>query len=391
VITILVSYSEVNHLGLHQTITPQVKGEWTILGALSIMHFGMRIKLYIFRTLIEVFLGTLAVLYGVMFIIQWIQVGALLTINDADIIFLAMVPMSAFVIPMGLIFSTLIVLEKFSSESEIIAMKACGVRSRSIFAPIIFLSVAAMLVHLSISTFMGPLSMKTIQTRLLQIAPQRVFSFLKEREFDDTFKDIIIYVESVNQRQREFKGVFIETSGTERAVISAEKGTLEATPGAIMMKLDKGSIFMSTKTVDRYLTFDEYSFSLEADLTSQLHIKTFDTATQDEFKQLMKKNHDPKLIKEYHNRISFPVLNIILALVGISFGVVSPRSPRFTGFITGIGTIVGYYLIYIMADRAVKGQILDPVFGAWLPNIIFCLGLALVWGYQRVISRKGGI
>jgi lipopolysaccharide export system permease protein len=351
----------------------------------------MRIKLYIFKTLIEVFLGTLAVLYGVMFIIQWIQVGNLLTISDADIIFLAMVPMSAFVIPMGLIFSTLLVLEKFSSESEIIAMKACGVHSRSIFAPFIFMSVIAMFTHLFISTYLGPISMKNIQVKLLQVAPQRIFSFLKEREFDDTFKNIIIYVESVNQRKQEFKSVFIETSGKDRAVISAEKGTLKATPGSIMMKLKKGSIFMSTKSVDRYLIFDEYAFSLEADFTNQLRIKTFDTATQDEFKKMIQKNHDPKLVKEYYNRIAFPVLNIILALVGISFGIVSPRSPRFTGFIVGIGTIVGYYLIYIMSDRAVKGQLLDPLFGAWIPNIIFCLGLIVLWGYRKYAYGKGGI
>jgi lipopolysaccharide export system permease protein len=350
----------------------------------------MRIKIYIFKSLIEVYLGTLAVLYGVMFIIQWIQVGSLLSIRDADMIMLAMVPMSAFVIPMGLIFSTLLVLEKFSSESEIIAMKACGVRSRSIFAPILFMSVAAMLIHIIISTYLGPLSMKTIQTRLLQVAPQRVFSFLKEREFDDTFKNIIIYVESVNQRKREFKGAFIETSGKDRAVITSERGTLEVTPGAIMMKLKKGSIFMSTKSVDRYLTFDEYAFSLEADLENQLHIKSFDTATQSEFRELIKKDPSPKLIKEYHNRISFPVLNIILGLVGISFGIVSPRSPRFTGFIVGIGTIVGYYLIFVLADRAVKGEVLNPMLGAWLPNAVFCLGLALLWLYRRYRYGEGG-
>jgi lipopolysaccharide export system permease protein len=352
----------------------------------------MRIQLYIFKSLIEIFFGTLAVLYGVMLIVQWIEVGGFLSLNEADILFLSMVPMTAFVLPMSLVFSTLLVLEKFSSESEVIAMKACGVRSRTIFAPIILLAVAAMILHVSITTYLGPLSMKSIQGRLVQIAPQRVFSFLKEREFDNSFKDIVIYVESVNQRARQFKGVFIETSGKERAVITAEKGTLEATPGYIMMKLKNGSIFMSSKSIDRYLSFDQYSFTLETDLSREFSIKSYDTATQAEFRELMKKKRDPKTKKEYYNRISFPVLNLILAIVGISFGIVSPRSPRFTGFIVGIGTIVGYYLVYVLADRAVKGTLVSPFVGAWIPNIAFCILLLAVWGWRKVLSaERGGI
>lgn len=356
----------------------------------GIMQSRMRIQLYIFKTLIEIFFGTLAVLYGVMLIVQLIQVGGFLSLKETDILFLSMVPMTAFVLPMSLIFSTLLVLEKFSSESEIIAMKACGVRSRIIFSPIILLAVAAMILHVSITTYLGPMSMKGIQSRLVQIAPQRVFSFLKEREFDDSFKNIIIYVESVNQRERQFKGVFIETSGKDRAVITAEKGTLEATPGSIMMKLKNGSIFMSSKSIDRYLTFDQYAFALETNLSSQFSIKRFDTATQAEFRELMKKKKDPKLKKEYYNRISFPVLNLILALVGITFGIVSPRSPRFTGFIVGIGTIVGYYLFYVLADRAVKGTLVSPLLGAWIPNIAFCILLLVVWGWKKVLSEKRG-
>ncbi len=353
----------------------------------------MRIQWYIFTTLIEIFFGTLAVLYGVMLIVQLIQVGGFLSLKEADILFLSMVPMTAFVLPMSLVFSTLLVLEKFSSESEIIAMKACGVRSRHIFAPIILLAVAAMILHISITTFLGPMSMKSIQGRLVQIAPQRVFSFLKEREFDNSFKDVIIYVESVNQKARQFKGAFIETSGKDRAVITAEKGTLEATPGTIMMKLHNGSIFMSSKSIDRYLTFDQYAFALETDASNQFSIKRFDTATQEEFRDLLKMKHnDPKLLKEYYNRVAFPVLNLILALVGISFGIVSPRSPRFTGFIVGIGTIVGYYLVYVLADRAVKGGLVSPFFGAWMPNTAFCIMLLAVWGRRKIQSAgRGGV
>lgn len=350
----------------------------------------MRISRYILTSLIEVFLGTLAVLYGVMFIIQWIRVGSLISLKDMDLLLMAMVPMSVFVIPMALIFSTLMVLERLSSESEIIAMKACGVRSRTIYAPVMVMSLVAMLLHGFISTYLGPWSMKTIQTRLLKEAPQKAIAFLKEREFDDTFKNIIVYVESVNQKKRKFTGVFIETSGKEHAVITSEKGSIDVVPGAVMMKLKNGSMFMSTKTVDRYITFDEYVFSLEADVSNQFQIRSYDTATQPEFGQMIRKDPRPKWIKEYHNRISFPVLNLILGLMGISFGIVRPRSPKFTGFIVGLSTIVGYYLVFVLSDRMVKGHLVDPVLAAWTPNAVFCVVLAVVWLSRRFTFSEGG-
>ena len=100
----------------------------------------MRIKRYIFLSLVEVFGGTIAVLFGVMLIIQWITLGKALSMRDIDVLLLAMVPLSSFVIPMGLLFTILIVLERLSVESEIIAMKACGVKSLAIYLPVIFMS-----------------------------------------------------------------------------------------------------------------------------------------------------------------------------------------------------------------------------------------------------------
>lgn len=343
----------------------------------------MRVRRYVFVHLMEVFSGTLAVLFGVMLIVQWIRIGRAISLRDLDILLLAMVPMSSFVIPMALLFSILLVLERLSVESEIIAMKACGVRAATIHTPILLLASACMLLHLAVSTCLGPLSMKKIQSDLAREAPKKILAFLEEREFNDTFKDLVVYVEAVNQKKREIRGIFLETSGREHAVITSEKGTIEADRGTITMRLVNGSVFMPSGQADRYLTFDEYLFSLETDLASQLRIKSYDTATQPEFRRLLEEEKpQPKRVKEYHNRYAFPLFNLILAVVGISFGIQRPRSPRFTGFIVGLSTVLGYYLVFVMSDRLVKVGALDPVVGAWLPNVAFAGALACLWAWR---------
>lgn len=350
----------------------------------------MIVQRYIILNLARVFVSSALVLYGVMLVVEWIRIGRFISLRELDVLFYAMVPMAIFIIPMALLFSVLMVLERLSTESEIIAMKACGVRNHTLYLPIIVLSIVCMAGHMAVSTYLGPLSMGRIQARLMEKAPEKIYAFLKEREFDDTFKGIIIYIESINQVQRELKGVFIETQGKDPSIITADTGTIDISPSGIMMRLINGSIFTKNTAATRYITFEEYVFSLEANLGRQLRIRTYETATQGSLRQLIRENPAPKWVKEYHNRFSFPVLNVILGLIGISFGIQRPRSPRFTGFIVGISTIMGYYLAFIFADRLVKGGLLDPVVGAWLPNMIFCGVLVAIGVSRRYHFGEGG-
>ncbi|HDP26204.1 MAG TPA: YjgP/YjgQ family permease [Deltaproteobacteria bacterium] len=351
----------------------------------------MRISRYIGGSLIEVFLASCAVLYAVMVIVEWVRIGAFISFRELDILLLAMVPMSIFVLPMALIFSVLIVLERLSSDSEIIAMKACGVSMRTIASPILVLSLACMIINLIMSTFAGPVSMQRIQDRLLEAAPKKMYAFLTERKFDNTFKDLVFYVESVDHAERVLNTVFLETTGTEKTIITAEKGFLDLGQSGIMMRLINGSMYMEKGASRRWLTFDEYVFSLEANLARELRIRTYDTATQPQLRIMISEDPRPRMIKEYHNRFAFPVLNIILALIGITFGIQKPRTQKFTGFIAGLGTIMGYYLVFVFADRLVKGGVLDPVLGAWLPNMAFGIVLLLVVVWRRSPLGKARI
>jgi len=321
-----------------------------------------------------------------MFIVEWLRIGSLLSFNDIDVLIISMVPMAVFIIPMSLIFSTLMVLERLSSESEIIAMKACGVKGRSIFLPIIGLSFVCMVGHMFITTQLGPLSLENMQKRLIQDAPSKIYSILKEREFDNTFKGLIVYIESVNRVDRELNNVYIETTGKQGSIITAESGTLDVASSNIMMRLNKGSMYMDRASLQRYVSFDEYMFTIEADFARELRLRQDKTATQPVLKNLIRDNPDPRWVKEYHNRYAFPVLNLILGFTGIIFGVQKPRSPKYTGFIVGIGTILGYYMAFLFADRLVKGDIMDPCLGAWVPNMIFLgvIGTLLIWRRSNI-------
>ncbi len=353
---------------------------------------AMIIKRYVLSHLLKLFFGASLVLYGVMLIVELVQIGQIVSGNDLDIFILALIPTAVFVIPMALIFSVLMALEKFSVESEIIAMQACGIRRSSIYGPVLGLSLACMILHVGISTYLGPLSMQKIQARLVQKAPEKVYAFLSEREFIDTFKGITLYIESVNRQARRLTNVFIETKGKTHSVIAAERGTIDIRPSGILMRLVDGSLYMESEKALRYITFGEYDFFLEADFRRKLKIRSADALTQTQLLEKIRgEQRTPKLIKEYYTRFAFPFLNIILGLVGLQFGIQKPRSPRHTGIVVGIATILCYYLVFLMSDRLVKGEVLNPTLGAWIPDLIFLFLLGAFWAVRRFRLRKGAV
>jgi LPS export ABC transporter permease LptF len=314
--------------------------------------------------------------------------GRFISLDDADLMLLAFVPLGRFVVPMAFLFSVLIMLERLSSDSEIIAMRACGVKNININLPVIWFSIFCTIISVLISTWLGPLSMEIIQKRIIEDAPKKVYAFIKERDFDDSFKGITFYVGSVDQKNKTMKQIFIESKDKVPYVVTADKGSIDMGASEIVLKLYNGSLFMEKDNMLRFITFDEYDFVLDFNLNRELGIKTWETASSPKLKELIQKDPDPKWIKEYYNRYSFPVLNLVLGLVGITFGFRKPRSSKYVGFIIGISAVIAYYFVFIMTDRLVKVDKIDPVLGAWIPNIAFFLLIVLVWIVRALYQKR---
>ncbi len=335
---------------------------------------------YVFSNVLRSFTAILLVLSAVALIAEWMRFGSIISIKDIDLLMLSLLPVATFAIPMSVLFSVLLVMDRLSSDSEIIAMKASGITWHSIYAPVLVFSAMCMVVHLAISTYIGPMAMAKLQQRVMREAKQKIYSFIEERDFQTMFRGLIVYVDAVDRASHELRGIFIETFGAHPSVITAKMGYIKLGKTRLTLTLKHGSIFTSPKDIFRYVTFDEYTFSINANLSRELSFRPYDSATLPQLRQMIRKNPNQDWIKEYHSRLALPVLNLILGMIGITFGYQGPaRGTRRRGFLIGIGTIVAYYMVFVLSSRLAKGEIIGPVAGAWLPDIIFGLVLAALW------------
>lgn len=86
-----------------------------------------------------------------------------------------------------------------------------------------------------------------------------------------------------------------------------------------------------------------------------------------------------KYVVQLYSKLSFPLVNLIMALVAIPFALASPRSGgRAVGIGVAIVIAVGYWMVHSMALAFAQADLLPPALAAWTANIVFAgLGTAL--------------
>src|SRR5262249_61770167 len=72
------------------------------------------------------------------------------------------------------------------------------------------------------------------------------------------------------------------------------------------------------------------------------------------------------------SQLSFPLVDVIMAVVAIPFALVSPRGGgRGGGIAVAILISVSYWLVHSIAIAFAKAELLPPMLGAWTANIVF--------------------
>jgi LPS export ABC transporter permease LptF/LPS export ABC transporter permease LptG len=86
-----------------------------------------------------------------------------------------------------------------------------------------------------------------------------------------------------------------------------------------------------------------------------------------------------RYVVDLYGKLSFPLIHVVMALVGIPFALASPRNGgRVVGIGVAIGISVGYWVVHYTALAFAKADLLPPLLAAWTANVVFAgLGTAL--------------
>lgn len=341
-------------------------------------------------------------------------------------------------VPMSLLFGVLIAVGRLSSDSEIIAMRALGISTRSIYMPVFLFSAVMFLVSLYLINVVMPRGNRQLQSLQAELLTSTVEKEIKPRIFFDEYENLMIYVNDIDRQTGQWKGVFVADSrssdpvegttpadiirqaqrrsqqrqdadiaslshGSGQRVVVAETGTLAVVDSnnEVWMNLrDAVTHVWNPGRPDRYdLNTNETQRILVADPSARLFddrnlARSLREMSLNELldqAQLVRRG-DPVTYNlarvEIHKKIAIPFACIVFGILGLPLGITNRRGGKSSGFSLSIGIILFYYVMINNGEHLAASGRVSPAIGMWAANVI--LLIAGIWLLRRANRDAGG-
>jgi len=287
--------------------------------------------------------------------------------------------------PMATLLTMLLTFGRLGSNSELVALRACGVQARRWVIPALLFSLVTTGLTFVVNEVVVPVTnhQATVIVRqaLDQDRPRVERRNITYQEFDhETGKKLqrLFYASRFDGRY--MRGLVVLDFSQEglQQILSAETGfwnqerkTWEFQNGTIYLVAADGSY-------RHIIQFDKQEISLpRAPLDLATQQRTPDEMSLLEardYLRILERSGNLAKIREWQVRIqqkiAIPFVCLVLGLVGTALGSLPHRSSGGWAFGLSVVIIFIYYLLMFVGDALSQVGVLAPVVGAWFPNVL---------------------
>lgn len=326
---------------------------------------------------------TLVLLMGKLLRLAEMVIAKGVPLGDILRLVLSMLPSFCLVtIPMAFLLAVLLAFGRLSADSEVTAMKACGVSLYGMLPPVLAFAVAAYLATMFVTLFALPWGNVSFKRLMYDIVETRATLNIKERVFNDEFRGVVMYVDRFDRQERRLSGVLVqdERNADEPSTIFAKSGIIATDPErkVIRLRLQDGDIHRAIgKTGYRLVEFAAYDLALDLSRASAGVKRSEGEMTLAELRERITHSEEGvgkrTLLLEFHKRFSLPFACFVFALVGVPLGVQNRRSGKGSGFSLAIAILLLFYILLSAGENLGEKGILPAAVAIWLPNLLFLL------------------
>jgi LPS export ABC transporter permease LptF/LPS export ABC transporter permease LptG len=308
-------------------------------------------------------------------------------------------------IPMAFLLGVLIGIGRMSADSEIIAMRACGVGPGAISRPaLIAAGLLAGLVFYLYNVVL-PRANDTLTREMARVAATSVVNVVHPRTFREVRSGMTLFFDRTGADGRSLEGVFLKLGEDDEhkdQVIVARRGALALEGDNLWLDLtssvlhdydpsDPSRYRTNRNQTQRILIAGDVGnpagggVSYEKGLRAQSLRELFATAAR--VKQ--KSAGDYRLAwVEIHKKLSIPFACLTFAVIGIPLAETSRRGGKGSGFAISLAIIVLYYVLLSSGETWAQEGRLPPAVAIWLPNaVLLVLGGTAMASSGRERSR----
>ncbi len=318
-----------------------------------------------------------------------------------------------FTVPLGVLVGVLIALSRMSSDGEITAMRAAGIPSRKVIAPVLIFAVLATMVTATAALWFTPYSTTKTYKVLNQLVAAELTAEVQPRVFEEQFPNRILYVgDVIPGAVTRWRNVFIADltpteeqpkkedhdrgEGPRVTVASDAIAVPDVQRNIIQLSLQNGITYEVGKDIAEYYRTSGQKAEqiLEATKRNEVRAKPFtelDTVPLYNIAYNDPKLEPDKVIEariELHQRLALPPACFLLALIGIPLGVSSRKGGKSSAFVLTVALAFIYWMGLIGANGLAKQHKLPVGVAMWIPNAVFALlGIILIIRLERPGDR----
>lgn len=276
-------------------------------------------------------------------------------------------------IPMAILITIFLTYGRMATDNETIVIKASGMGFLGISRPAIMLSTACFVFLLFVSLYLLPRGAQSFKHTLHETIVKKASLTFEEGTFSDVFKDTVIYVKDMYSKDK-FRGIFVyqEASNSLKypVAIVAESGEISSNveEGLVTISMNNGLIHTFTDGRSTEITFLKYDFLLTTGVESMAQAKPDEVKTMD---LLKKYNESVSFAVELQRRLALPFACLIFGMLGPALSNKIGRIGRLGGFSLSLLILIVYYMLLIMGEGLSKSGKVSPLFGGWIPNMLF--------------------
>src|SRR5271170_3814775 len=285
---------------------------------------------YVFRTTMGAFVITLVTLTVVMWFTQAIREFDLITSQRQTLLVFVgitglLIPLLVMLIaPISLVLAAAHVLNKLSSDSEIIVMNAAGVSPWRLLRPLLAAGLVVSLLVAAIAVYISPWSLRELRDWATEVRADILTNIVQPGRFTTIGGNLTFHIAD-RRPNGLLLGIFLDDrrDPKEHATYLAEQGEIVKNDTGSFLVLEKGSVqrLEAGQRDPRIVTFDRYAFDL-SQFTGGNQNVVYTVREKYIWDLIWPKADDPlyatqadQYLSELHDRLSTPLYPIAFVIV----------------------------------------------------------------------------
>jgi len=311
------------------------------------------------------------------------------SLGDVTRIFLYTLPnVLTVTIPMAVLVGILLGLSRLASDSEVTAMRACGIGVMSFVRIVAIMAVAAWGIGLLNTMYIAPHSTRALLQLEDNLKDSQASFEVQPRVFYEDFRNYVLYVQDVRAGVGAslWRRVFLAdlTQPAAPLITTAQQAVvLNNGDGSLRMRLSAGQQHqISPNDPNQYniSTFGEMDLPIQVSTQDDVRVGRSDmpllAAGNRDLRNRIRAGGSAGRAAaiELNKRFSYPVACLVLMLVAVPLGLSSKRGGKSTGFVLTILLVFVYYFFSSVGVALARQQKIPIVLGVWGANIVFAIG-----------------